>query len=137
MNIRLYESTLWITELISIFVNLRVLYLKEVINKNDRPKFNYYDFYTIKSGDSLYKIGNMYNLNPKLLAAINGIDMNDYIYPGQTLLIPKENYSYYITKDGDTLKSVADVFNSNVDKLLDMNKTIYLSEGQMIVYKKN
>lgn len=98
---------------------------------------NYYDFYTIKSGDSLYKIGKIYNLNPKLLAAINGIDMNDYIYPGQTLLIPKENYSYYITKDGDSLKSVAEVFNTNVNNLLDMNKTIYLSEGQMIVYKKN
>ena len=47
-NINLYQSTLWTTELISIFVNIRVLYLKEIINKynNSNIDFEYYDFLT-------------------------------------------------------------------------------------------
>ena len=46
LNINLYQSALWTSELISIFVTLRVLYLKEIINKYDTQQFNYYDFYT-------------------------------------------------------------------------------------------
>lgn len=41
----------------------------------------YFEYYTIKKGDSLYKIAKTYNINPSLLASMNGFDMNDYIYP--------------------------------------------------------
>ena len=54
ININLYQSTLWTTELISIFVSLRVLYLKEIINKHDRQSFQYFDFLTNKQNISLY-----------------------------------------------------------------------------------
>ena len=63
----------------------------------------FYSFYEIKKGDSLYKISKEYNVNTKLLAELNGLNLDDYIYPGQTILIPKRDVSYYITKDGDTL----------------------------------
>ena len=100
-------------------------------------KETYFDYYTIDKGDNLYKISRKYNINPNLLASLNGLDMNDYIYPGQTLLIPNSNYSYYITKQGDTLDMVSKTFNVSNSKLLDDNKTIYLLEGQMLVDKKN
>jgi LysM repeat protein len=100
-------------------------------------KETYFDYYTIDKGDNLYKISRKYNINPNLLASLNGLDMNDYIYPGQTLLIPNSNYSYYITKQGDTLDMVSKTFNVSNSKLLDDNKTIYLLEGQMLVNKKN
>lgn len=100
-------------------------------------KETYFDYYTIDKGDNLYKISRKYNINPNLLASLNGLDMNDYIYPGQTLLIPNSNYSYYITKQGDTLDMVSKTFNVSNSKLLDNNKTIYLLEGQMLVNKKN
>jgi len=96
---------------------------------------NYFTYYTIEKGDNLYEISRKYNINPKLLAAINGIDDKDYIYPGQELMIPKSGYSYYITGDGDTLKGVADAFRTDVDKLTNFNKTIYLLPDQILVYK--
>lgn len=96
----------------------------------------YFDYYTIKKGDSLYAIGREYNINPDLLAILNGLDKNDYIYPNQQILIPKNSYSYYVTTEGDTLKNIADKFNSNDYDIIKDNETIYLLPGQLIV-KKN
>lgn len=95
----------------------------------------YFTFYTIESGDNLYAIAKKYNINPKLLAAINGIKDNEYIYPGQELLIPKGGYSYYITGEGDTLNGVADAFRTDLRNLLNFNETIYLLPDQILVYK--
>lgn len=103
----------------------------------DTQKDIYFEYYTIKKGDSLYKIAKNYNINPSLLASMNGFDMNDYIYPGQVLLIPNQNYSYYITKSGDTIDMVLSTLNEDSSKLLKENKNIFLQEGQMIVKKKN
>ncbi len=99
---------------------------------NDKTYFTYY---TIEKGDNLYEISRKYNINPKLLAAINGIKDNEYIYPGQELMIPKSGYSYYITGEGDTLKGVADAFRTTTDNMLKMNSTIYLLPEQILVYK--
>lgn len=103
----------------------------------DLNKETYFDYYTIDKGDNLYKISQKYNINPNLLASLNGLEINDYIYPGQVLLVPNANYSYYITKQGDTLDMVSKTFNISNSKLLNDNKTIYLLEGQMLVNKKN
>ena len=97
----------------------------------------YFEFYTIEQGDSLYGISRRYNINPNLLASLNGLNMEDYIYPGQEILIPKSNYSYYITAEGDTLSSVSNTFGTNNDKLLDENDTVYLLPGQLLAHKKN
>ncbi len=97
----------------------------------------FYNAYEIKKGDTLYQISKDYNVNTKLLAELNGLDLDDYIYPGQTILVPKKNVSYYITKSGDTLKNVCDIFNVREEDLLNQNKTIYLSEGQMIYFKRD
>ena len=93
--------------------------------------------YKIESGDSLYKIAQKYNINPKLLANFNGLNMDDYIYPNQEILIPKSGYSYYITAEGDTLDTVADVFQITKDKLLNQNKVIYLLKDQIMVNKRD
>lgn len=95
----------------------------------------YFTYYTIEKGDNLYAISRKYNINPKLLAAMNGIEDNEYIYPGQELMIPKSGFSYYITGEGDTLKGVADAFRTDVNKVTDFNKTIYLLPEQILVYK--
>ena len=97
----------------------------------------YFENYKIKSGDTLYGIARKYNINPDLLASLNGLNNNDYIYPDQMLLIPKSGYSYYITKAGDTLDTVANIFNVSVDSLLKQNETIYLLDGQLLVKKIN
>ena len=96
----------------------------------------YFNKYTIEKGDTLYAIGRKYNINPDLLAAINGLDKEEYIYPNQEIMVPKNNYSYYITANGDTLKTVKDVFDTSYEKLMNENKTIYLLPEQLIVFKK-
>lgn len=96
---------------------------------------NYYNTYVIETGDSLYKIARKYNINPELLASINGLDEEDYIYPGQEILIPRSGFSYYITKDGDTVDTVMQMFNSNKEDFNKYNPTIYLMAGQLLVNK--
>ncbi len=104
-----------------------------IVPKNSKSYFNYY---VIEKGDSLYAIARKYNINPELLASMNGLDMDEYIYPNQEIIIPKADYSYYITKDGDTIDTVATMFKQNKDDLLKMNPTIYLLAGQIMVKKK-
>ena len=96
----------------------------------------YYTYYVIKSGDTLYKIAKDYNLNPKLIAELNGLKYDEYIYPNQTIILPKKGVQYYITKEGDTLKSVVNIFGANKEDLVNQNETIYLLDGQMIFYKE-
>ena len=97
----------------------------------------FYNSYEIKKGDTLYQISKEYNVNTKLLAELNGLNLDDYIYPGQTILIPKKNVSYYITKDGDTLNELSGVFEKDLSDIVNQNETIYLLPGQMIYYKKD
>lgn len=101
-----------------------------IVPKN---KEKYFDTYTINKGDSLYAISRKYNINPELLAALNGLNMDDYIYPDQVILLPVSNYSYYITKDGDTLDLVSNMFKTNKENIIKENSTIYLLPGQILV----
>ena len=101
-----------------------------------KGKESYFNTYVIEKGDTLYGISRRYNINPELLAALNGLNLDDYIYPNETILIPKNGYSYYITKEGDTISLVSDRFNITSEKLLKENPAIYLMEGQLLV-KKN
>ena len=95
-----------------------------------------FEYYTIKKGDTIYGIAREYNINPELLILLNGLDENDYIYPNQEILIPKNNYSYYVTAEGDTLKTISDKFGTREDEIINYNQTIYLLPGQLIS-KKN
>jgi LysM repeat protein len=104
--------------------------------ENTKIESPYYTIYKIKKGDSLYKISKEFNVNTSLLSELNGLDLDDYIYPNQMLLIPKKDVSYYITKDGDTLGIVSKIFGITENDIINTNKTIYLMPGQMIYYKK-
>ena len=98
---------------------------------------DYFTTYTVNTGDNLYAIARRYNINPTLLAALNGLNMDDYIYPNPKILIPQSGYSFNITKDGDTLSIVADKFKRNADEIIKMNQTIYLLPGQLMINKTN
>lgn len=105
-----------------------------IVPKNQE---SYFTYYTVNQGDSLYQIARKYNINPSLLALLNGLNMEDYIYPNQRLIIPKSGYSFYITKDGDTLEIVRYKFNKNWEDILKYNETIYLLPGQLMINKNN
>ena len=101
-----------------------------------QDKESYFNTYVIEKGDNLYAIARKYNINPELLAAMNGLNNDDYIYPNQELLIPKSGYSYYLTAEGDTIDTVANMFKVSKDKVIKENSTLYLLPDQLIVNKK-
>ena len=107
---------------------------KEIIVPINKDK--YFEYYTIKKGDSLYKIAREKNINPELLALLNGLNPEDYIYPDQQIMVPKSNYSYYVTAEGDTIDIILKKFNVDKDTFMKQNETIYLMPGQLLVKKK-
>lgn len=95
-----------------------------------------YKYYTVKKGDNVYQIAKTYNIDYDLLLKINGLDKDDYIYPNQTLLLPKSGLTVYLTKQGDTLSDIAENLNTNVERLLEENKRIYLAPEQILIFKE-
>ena len=127
---------------VDMILNINDIYSREYLRAGEEiivPKNqeSYFTYYTVNQGDSLYQIARKYNINPSLLALLNGLNMEDYIYPNQRLIIPKSGYSFYITKDGDTLEIVRDKFNKNLGEILKYNETIYLLPGQLMINKNN
>ncbi len=97
---------------------------------------NIFDYYTIQKGDTLYSISSKNNISVNNLAAINGLDINEDIYPGQTLLLPKQGIITYITVMGDTFQSLSKMFNATPQDLVYNNSSIYLLPDQLIVFRK-
>ena len=95
----------------------------------------YFDYYTVMKGDTLYRIATDNNIDANLLAQLNGINVSDYIYPNQVLLVPKAGTILYITAIGDTLKEISDGIGVNILDLIKQNDKIYLQPEQLIVYK--
>ncbi len=127
---------------VDMILNINDIYSREYLRAGEEiivPKNqeSYFTYYTVNQGDTLYQIARKYNINPSLLALLNGLNMEDYIYPNQRLIIPKSGYSFYITKDGDTLEIVRDKFNKNMNDILKYNETIYLLPGQLMINKNN
>ena len=87
-------------------------------------------------GDTLYDIARRYNVSVDNLALLNGLDKQDFIYPGQEILVPKKDVKFYITKAGDTIVSVADYFETTIENLLEQNSVIYLLPEQLLTYKR-
>lgn len=92
--------------------------------------------YIVKSGDNLYQIAREYNISAQDLASINGIKIDDYLYPNQQIMVPTDGTNIYVTKEGDTLDFVLDSFNTNYDTIKRQNKKIYLMPDQLIIFKE-
>jgi len=99
-------------------------------------KDNIDEKYIIKKGDTLYAVSRKYNINPELLALINGLNMGDFIYENQEILIPKSGYSYYFTQSGDNLNDVLSLFKTNFDEFNKVNDNILLEKGQLFAFKR-
>lgn len=98
--------------------------------------YNIFDYYQVKKGDNLFDIAKMRNTTADILAQINGLEPNEYIYEGQTVLIPKEEISLYITKTGDTIEDAAQLLGASATDVIYSNNNIYLLPGQLIIYAK-
>ena len=86
--------------------------------------------YTVKSGDTLYKIAQKYNTTVQKIMDLNYLK-NTNLAVGQVLRIPEmftpenemvlPNYVNYVVKSGDNLYSIARNFNVNVDTIIKDN----------------
>lgn len=102
--------------------------------------------YTVKSGDSLWKIANTYNTSVDALMRYNNLS-SSVLNVGQVLRIPRngtttptpptepeESYITYTVKSGDSLWSIANRYNTSVDALMRYNNlsTNLLNVGQVL-----
>jgi LysM repeat protein len=101
-----------------------------------------YDTYTVVTGDNLFNIARMYDIDVDELRKINNLD-NNILFVGQKLLVPKRsdifdslvtNYVDYRIVSGDTLYSIGSKFSVSVDDLKKINNfpNNNLSVGQVI-----
>lgn len=94
--------------------------------------------YTVKKGDSLYKIANAYNTSVTAIMNLNNLTTNN-LSVGQQLKIPSSSTSSsgttYIVKSGDNLYSIARRYNTTVDSIKKKNNLTSnnLSIGQKLI----
>ena len=93
------------------------------------------NYYTVKSGDSLWSISRKFGITVDELKNANNLSSN-LLSVGQNLIIPSKEKSgnEYIVKKGDTLYSIAKKYNTSVDNLKSINNIITdsLSIGQVL-----
>ncbi len=93
---------------------------KEITSPNE------YINYTVKSGDSLYKIANNFNTTVNAIKDLNNLTSNN-LQINQVLKIPtpsntiENSYINYTVKSGDSLYKIASNFNTTVDDIKRLN----------------
>lgn len=102
---------------------------------------NYHE-YVVEKGDSLFNIAKKHNVNINELIDINMLTSN-VIYPGQVLLIPKDDNSdflvdIYITEPSDTFYKISKKSGVDVQTLANYNDVgnYALEKGQIIKIPK-
>ncbi|MBU5483756.1 LysM peptidoglycan-binding domain-containing protein [Clostridium sp. MSJ-11] len=93
--------------------------------------------YTVASGDSLYKVGKLFNTSADTLIKNNGIN-GSTIYPGQVLKVPCDTYT---VKTGDSLYLISKKYGVNLYDLRKANNkwdnTIYPGQSLNIPGKNS
>ena len=128
---------------VSDLANLNGIMISANLNPGDYiiiPKMEsenlYFDKYVIRKGDTIYSIARSFNVSPSYLLRLNGLNDADVIYPGESIFVPKQGTSFYITTNDDTLNDVVRSLGASANDIASQNSTIYLTNDQLIVYKK-
>lgn len=85
--------------------------------------------YTVQPGDTLAGIASQFGLDPRDVAAWNGVTNPDLLPVGETLRLsapakvskPAAATTTYVVQVGDTLNSIADHYGTTVDQLASAN----------------
>ena len=96
--------------------------------------------YIVKSGDTLYKIAQIYNTTANELIRLNNLTKTN-LSIGQRLIVPASGTSNvpssgieYVVKNGDSLYKIAQTYNTTVDAIMQANNlnSTALSIGQVL-----
>jgi LysM repeat protein len=97
------------------------------------PKYNSeYEKYIVQKGDNMYAIARKYGVDYNSLLTLNGLDDSDYIYPNETILIPR-GFNIYITNE-ETIGDIENKINMDSKNWIDNNKDLIIEENQIIKY---
>ncbi len=77
--------------------------------------------YTVREGDSLSKIAELFNVSVNTIIWANDLNKNSSISEGQVLIILPISGIKYTVKKGDTIKGIALKYKANLDELLQYN----------------
>ena len=130
---KMFETDIQTLERLNGFNSITTGQMIVVPQMNLSSKF---DTYTIEKGDNLYNLAKKYSVNLKSLQYLNGLDADDYIYPGQTILVPKKEFQMYVVGENETLSSIANNNGVTVEQLVKDNDKIYLHPEQLLFFKK-
>lgn len=98
------------------------------------------EIYIVKRGDTIFSIANNYGITPERLAIINGLELDDELVVGQSLIILIPEITHTVTQ-GQTLFEIANIYDVSVINLLQNNPQISqrgnIYPGETIVIKYN
>ncbi len=94
-----------------------------------------YVTYTVKPGDTLWVISQIFNVSFMEIARLNSITYPYGLFVGQKLLIPVEGITYTV-KPGDTLWAIASRYEVPISTIIELNNLrppYVISPGQTLV----
>lgn len=106
----------------------------EAVALNAKPEIMEY---TVKKGDSLYKIAKELGIDFKILVANNPGVKNGKIIAGQKLKYPTVNGVYYTVRKGDSLSRISKKYGVKINDLMAVNEleNSSLKVGQKLFVK--
>lgn len=94
----------------------------------------YLIIYTVKAGDSVYKLATSYGITTNDIVYANQLSNPDRLAIGQALIIPVDYFEYTV-KRGDSLYLIARRYNTSISKIMEANpgitvpSTIYIGQN--------
>jgi murein DD-endopeptidase MepM/ murein hydrolase activator NlpD len=94
--------------------------------------------YTVRTGDTLWTIGQKFNLEADTLSANNELSNPNMLALDTELLIPPVDGLWYKVKSGDTIQGLAQRYKTTAEAILDfapneLTDGDKLTEGQMVM----
>ncbi|KKW32579.1 MAG: Lipoprotein [Parcubacteria group bacterium GW2011_GWA1_53_13] len=87
----------------------------------EKPKNSTISLYTVREGDTLSRIAQMFEVSINTIRWANDIPLRDTIRPGQVLTILPVTGVRYTVKSGDTLSSLAKRFDGDAEEIARFN----------------